>query len=782
MAGDFPLPYKTVKREFFMKTTERMRKIVSLKVSQIFAIVFLIISVFIYFLIYSGISKSKNDEVFDDASSQFSTAYGRLDTIFDVEQKFITAISQQQIFSDFLNRYGEPKHQYATSFDLEYHINDSVSIVKDEELRKELNSQLFLSQYTVDVAIARISDGHTITRTITTDIDSYLKRYGLKREDVDVAFSERETTFNLCELLPIKDNTGQILYVYKITSGRNRDAYVFMCLDVKKFINMHGDGVGVLAITKNGEIILSDKAVSASTRREMVELLSKYESKGNDPEKNMIYDTRTGQGVFVKNSETCIGYKYVYYISGDGNKGVAAVLHILVILLLVTISVFMSKLFDRYFFVPFGRLKALFETKEKDSLKLSYMINEVENVMLTNKNLKNLLDEHSNTIKSKFILDCAKGMTREVDIREFCIKYEYDCFEKESVCIIFTCQVQNVVDGLTNDEWMKIKKVLFETMSVKLDGIGELLNSELLEFLYVAQCKDTDKISRKLSTMLLDIENEYDIRINAAISNIFSGLENLHKAYSQAQYAKAAQLFSDGAYCIKYADIRSKKNKGVRYPINIEKNLIDSVLANKPDFAKKTLSGVLQENVLDSDLTDNDVGEFVFTITGTIKRIIEQINKTEQEIFGKDTVIYLELKMCSTRIELANKITGLFEIIFASLEKTSKTSGSRIADDIINYIDANYQVDLSLTDVCEQFSLSLSYVSRMLREYKNTTFKTYLMQKRVSVAKEIMQNNRYIKIADLAQKVGYLNTMTFIRVFKSQEGISPGAYLKGLSE
>lgn len=53
---------------------------------------------------------------------------------------------------------------------------------------------------------------------------------------------------------------------------------------------------------------------------------------------------------------------------------------------------------------------------------------------------------------------------------------------------------------------------------------------------------------------------------------------------------------------------------------------------------------------------------------------------------------------------------------------------------------------------------------------------------RVQQAKEIMRQQKDIKIGDLALMVGCNNANTFIRMFRKYEGLAPGQYAKKLNE
>ena len=52
-------------------------------------------------------------------------------------------------------------------------------------------------------------------------------------------------------------------------------------------------------------------------------------------------------------------------------------------------------------------------------------------------------------------------------------------------------------------------------------------------------------------------------------------------------------------------------------------------------------------------------------------------------------------------------------------------------------------------------------------------FKNYINMYRIEKAKEILREKKDIKIKDLAEKLGYNSSNTFIRIFKKYEGISP---------
>lgn len=103
-----------------------------------------------------------------------------------------------------------------------------------------------------------------------------------------------------------------------------------------------------------------------------------------------------------------------------------------------------------------------------------------------------------------------------------------------------------------------------------------------------------------------------------------------------------------------------------------------------------------------------------------------------------------------------------------------------MANKMINYINENYAKDISLNEIAEYFNMSTSYLSTMFKYYTGQNFKDYLNLCRVKASKELMQKNSNLKINEIASKVGCNGSVTFIRMFKKYEGMSPGQYQKNI--
>lgn len=97
---------------------------------------------------------------------------------------------------------------------------------------------------------------------------------------------------------------------------------------------------------------------------------------------------------------------------------------------------------------------------------------------------------------------------------------------------------------------------------------------------------------------------------------------------------------------------------------------------------------------------------------------------------------------------------------------------------IRQYIDEEYaNPELSLALISERFELSSKYVSQLFREETGVKFVDYLARLRIERAKELLERSD-LPIQEVAVQIGYTQALSFIRMFKKIENMTPGDYRK----
>lgn len=98
--------------------------------------------------------------------------------------------------------------------------------------------------------------------------------------------------------------------------------------------------------------------------------------------------------------------------------------------------------------------------------------------------------------------------------------------------------------------------------------------------------------------------------------------------------------------------------------------------------------------------------------------------------------------------------------------------------EIAKYIESNYNRELTLQEIAGHFYLSREYISRKFKQEFGENLSDFLGRVRIGKAKRLLLNPR-LRIAEVANMVGYADEKYFSKVFKKLEGISPGQYRKG---
>lgn len=100
---------------------------------------------------------------------------------------------------------------------------------------------------------------------------------------------------------------------------------------------------------------------------------------------------------------------------------------------------------------------------------------------------------------------------------------------------------------------------------------------------------------------------------------------------------------------------------------------------------------------------------------------------------------------------------------------------------IMDEIKERYTENITLTGLAEKYSISVSYLSELLKEHLQLSFSEYISSKRIQKAKELLADDS-LSIEQIAEQTGYNDYFYFTKVFKKNTGISPSKYRKNLLE
>ncbi len=175
----------------------------------------------------------------------------------------------------------------------------------------------------------------------------------------------------------------------------------------------------------------------------------------------------------------------------------------------------------------------------------------------------------------------------------------------------------------------------------------------------------------------------------------------------------------------------------------------------------------------------NDITSVRLFLTDLYLRIKEKINHTY-------STVEIPFPTNADAIDHIENCHYLYEIILYISEQTEKvlctvgsSSRSTVLDDILYYIDHNYQNNIKLEGIAPLFGYNSAYLGKIFSKTVGENFNAYVDHKRIKQSKELLKENR-LKVYEIAEQVGYKNVDYFHKKFKKYVGMSPAEFRKDL--
>lgn len=141
---------------------------------------------------------------------------------------------------------------------------------------------------------------------------------------------------------------------------------------------------------------------------------------------------------------------------------------------------------------------------------------------------------------------------------------------------------------------------------------------------------------------------------------------------------------------------------------------------------------------------------------------------------------YLGYIVVTEQEKILNGINEVKDIYNKLVDKINeKTQCKPVVLLTMKYINKNYHVnDLNLQSVADQFNVSSSYLSKLIKQEIGISFSDYITNIRIKKAICFMEDPK-MKIYEVAESVGYSNQHYFCKAFKKVIGVSPTEYRGG---
>lgn len=326
-----------------------------------------------------------------------------------------------------------------------------------------------------------------------------------------------------------------------------------------------------------------------------------------------------------------------------------------------------------------------------------------------------------------------------------------------------------------------IEKISEEILSEKFNVV--CINSDSSDIIIV--CNSCQKYNEKelyeialtaFKTISQQIKKHLDITVSIGIGAYVKQFGHIADSYQAALQALELRAYKGNCSIICSWQFKTEKSMDstiFKKRREFEQSMIIAVKG--ADFAKITQTldeffvfirkyenypFVLAQHIILELLTSLTHESAELGITGTSDEDVELYNKVMQF----DTLDQLEAW-----------ITKYTQELISLLKEQLNQNHPDISNQIVDYINQNYNKEISLNGIADKLNLDSSYVSRLFKQKTGVKFMEYLISLRIEKAKDLLIHSS-LSVKDIGKTVGYNNTHSFIRIFKKNEGLTPGKF------
>ncbi len=342
----------------------------------------------------------------------------------------------------------------------------------------------------------------------------------------------------------------------------------------------------------------------------------------------------------------------------------------------------------------------------------------------------------------------------------------------------------NIVTGSHATDFSNIKEVLESMLANEFPGCKICIFQKsskswlifMKELTRINFFQKREEVKERYHRVIEEIKAQFHVNFQTALSETISDDRRIEYNYRLVENYLRYHLMGeipemiDQDYVVNYLD--------ERVPMKITDNLMHYIREGQPVEAVEQLALLLEQL---RKYTIKHVLLFLAEFATYLNNINKEFAVNSLEYKEHYLENYLKILAFNNREELmlwmSQIITNTCLELRVGKEKTLRTNMIKSIEYIqSNYLDRNISVEV----LAEEFHISVSYFSKLFREYTGTTFPEYVNDLRMNYAKDLMLQNPTASIKKISDEIGFSSVSYFSSQFKKKFAVSPSQYRNNL--
>ena len=141
--------------------------------------------------------------------------------------------------------------------------------------------------------------------------------------------------------------------------------------------------------------------------------------------------------------------------------------------------------------------------------------------------------------------------------------------------------------------------------------------------------------------------------------------------------------------------------------------------------------------------------------------------------------------LTSTFEELKRKTQHIFEPHFDLDRNTNNNNhlpAKLFTSEVVNFVMDNINKEIKEIEIAEKCHCSTTYFSKKFHLHFGVSFRDFVCDKRILLAKKLIEADTESKIAVISYLCGYKDVSYFSRIFKKRTGVTPASYRRACTD
>ncbi len=430
-------------------------------------------------------------------------------------------------------------------------------------------------------------------------------------------------------------------------------------------------------------------------------------------------------------------------------------------------------------------------TKKRQN-EFDFIANSIDNLVGKNTALEKLIASQQRQLTELFELRLIRG-----EIKQEQLEYYLNILNLKRKKYISVVSI-NIQSQESFEEYDEAKQD-----AVRI-GVVENFPDDILEELFMpaicnartitmAVTEENEAMLDKKILFLYDlislyVRERYELSINVGASKVFEELMQYRTGYYESVEAlKNSEFFNkqqnqeqddtinhESTSVMFYSDIMNTAD-GYIYNIVLEREIKEAVDICDQEKAFRIIDSFIEE-LINKKVSANECSFCMHRFLIAIILIASNAGLIINDVFGSEADnIFLSFN----QLYDLNKMKSFYKFkvvspIIRELNRFRTSKTSEIMGSIQELVEET-KGDLTLTECAEKLNYHPSYIWKVMKSEKNTTFSDYIAEYRINEAKRLLTTTN-LTVTDIATALNYTNTQNFIRFFSKNVGTTPGKF------